>query len=77
LSSSNRIAAPQLGQFISTDISDSANPDRQHPTTMAIRKDGRQLDCELRDYGAWGVEVQVRVALKTAFVTGLLARAIV
>jgi hypothetical protein len=59
LSSSNRIGAPQLGQFISTDISDSANPDRQHPTTMAIRKDGRQLDCELRDYGAWGVEVQV------------------
>src|ERR1700680_1700861 len=25
----------------------------------AVRKDGRQLDCELRDHGAWGVEVQV------------------
>jgi hypothetical protein len=25
----------------------------------AIRKDGQQLDCELRDHGAWGVEVQV------------------
>jgi hypothetical protein len=25
----------------------------------AIRKDGRQLDCELRDHGEWGVEVQV------------------
>jgi hypothetical protein len=25
----------------------------------AIRKDGRQLDCELRDHGAFGVEVQV------------------
>src|SRR6202521_3697534 len=25
----------------------------------AVRKDGRQLDCELRDHGPWGVEVQV------------------
>src|ERR1700686_1498388 len=25
----------------------------------AIRKDGRQLDCELRDHGEWGVEMQV------------------
>ena len=25
----------------------------------AVRKDGRQLDCELRDHGEWGVEVQV------------------
>jgi hypothetical protein len=25
----------------------------------ATRSDGRQLDCELRDHGAWGVEVQV------------------
>jgi hypothetical protein len=25
----------------------------------AIRKDGQQLDCELRDHGPWGVEVQV------------------
>jgi hypothetical protein len=25
----------------------------------AIRKDGRQLDCELRDHGALGVEVQI------------------
>jgi hypothetical protein len=24
-----------------------------------IRKDGQQLDCELRDHGPWGVEVQV------------------
>jgi hypothetical protein len=24
-----------------------------------VRKEGRQLDCELRDHGAWGVEVQV------------------
>jgi hypothetical protein len=24
----------------------------------AVRKDGRQLDCQLRDHGAWGVEVQ-------------------
>jgi hypothetical protein len=23
----------------------------------AIRKNGRQLDCELREHGAWGVEV--------------------
>ena len=28
-------------------------------TLWAIRKDGRQLDCELRDRGPWGVEVQV------------------
>ena len=25
----------------------------------AVRKDGRQLDCELRDHGAWAGEVQV------------------
>jgi hypothetical protein len=25
----------------------------------AVQKDGRQLDCELRDHGEWGVEVQV------------------
>ena len=25
----------------------------------AIRKDGQQLDCELRDHGQWGVEVQI------------------
>ena len=25
----------------------------------AIRKDGQQLDCELRDHGEWGVEVQI------------------
>jgi hypothetical protein len=25
----------------------------------AIRKDGQQLDCELRDHGPWGVEVQI------------------
>jgi hypothetical protein len=25
----------------------------------AIRKDGRQLDGELRDHGQWGVEVQI------------------
>jgi hypothetical protein len=25
----------------------------------AALKDGRQLDCELRDHGEWGVEVQV------------------
>ena len=25
----------------------------------AIQKDGRQPDCELRDHGAWGGEVQV------------------
>jgi hypothetical protein len=25
----------------------------------AVRKDGRQLDCELRDHGEWCVEVQV------------------
>jgi hypothetical protein len=24
-----------------------------------IQKDGHQLDCELRDHGAWGVEVQI------------------
>jgi hypothetical protein len=24
-----------------------------------IRKDGQQLDCELRDHGEWGVEVEV------------------
>jgi hypothetical protein len=25
----------------------------------SIRKDGLQLDCELRDHGEWGVEVQI------------------
>ena len=25
----------------------------------AIRKDGQQLDCELRDHGPWSIEVQV------------------
>jgi hypothetical protein len=25
----------------------------------AIRKKGQQLDCELRDHGEWGVEVQI------------------
>jgi hypothetical protein len=25
----------------------------------AIQKDGHRLDCELRDYGAWDVEVQI------------------
>src|ERR1700730_10486473 len=25
----------------------------------AIGKNGRQLDCELRDHGEWGVEVQI------------------
>jgi hypothetical protein len=25
----------------------------------AIRKDGQQLDCDLRDHGEWGVEVQI------------------
>ena len=25
----------------------------------AIRKNGRQLDCELRDHGGWGVEMRV------------------
>jgi hypothetical protein len=25
----------------------------------AIRKDGRQIDCELCDHGAWGVEMQI------------------
>jgi hypothetical protein len=25
----------------------------------AVRKDGRQLDCELREHGEWGIEVQV------------------
>src|SRR6202022_3611776 len=25
----------------------------------AVRKDGRQLDCEVRDHGAWGVEVHI------------------
>jgi hypothetical protein len=29
----------------------------EHP--WAVRKDGRQLDRELRDHGEWGVEVQV------------------
>jgi hypothetical protein len=24
-----------------------------------IQKDGQQLDCELRDHGHWGVEVQI------------------
>lgn len=30
---------------------------REH--LWAIRKDGQQLDCELRDHGDWGVEVQI------------------
>ena len=25
----------------------------------AVRKDGRQIDCELCDHGAWGVEMQI------------------
>ena len=24
-----------------------------------VRKDGRQIDCELCDHGAWGVEMQI------------------
>jgi hypothetical protein len=33
-------------------------PKRGEPL-WAILKDGQQLECELRDHGAWGVEVQV------------------
>jgi hypothetical protein len=25
----------------------------------AVRKDGRQIDCELCDHGTWGVEMQI------------------
>ena len=25
----------------------------------SLRKNGRQYDCELRDHGTWGIEVQV------------------
>jgi hypothetical protein len=44
---------------------DSPNhtPARRQPRVgehlWAIRKNCRQLDCELRDHGGWGVEVQV------------------
>jgi hypothetical protein len=35
-------------------------PERQPGEHLwTIRKYGRQLDCELRDHGQWGVEVQV------------------
>jgi hypothetical protein len=36
-------------------------PRLRHPEEhlWAIRKNGRQLDCELRDHGPWGVEVQI------------------
>jgi hypothetical protein len=34
-----------------------ARKPREH--LWAIRKDGQQLDCELRDHGEWGVEVQI------------------
>jgi hypothetical protein len=36
-------------------------PGQRQPSEhlWAVRKDGRQLDCEVRDHGAWGVEVQV------------------
>jgi hypothetical protein len=38
----------------------TAPPERRPSEHLwAVRKDGRQLDCELRDHGAWGVEVQV------------------
>jgi hypothetical protein len=32
------------------------NPSRH---LWAVRKDGQQVDCELRDHGPWGVEVQI------------------
>jgi hypothetical protein len=37
------------------------SPRQRQPTEhlWAIRKDGQQLDCELRDCGLWGVEVQL------------------
>jgi hypothetical protein len=34
-------------------------PRQPNEHLWAFRKDGRQLDCQLRDHGAWGVEVQV------------------
>jgi hypothetical protein len=38
-----------------------ASPRHPQPGELlwTIRKDGRQYDCELRDHGVWGVEVQV------------------
>jgi hypothetical protein len=39
----------------------TAAPRQRQPSEhlWSVRKDGCQLDCELRDHGAWGVEVQV------------------
>jgi hypothetical protein len=34
-------------------------PPRAPAHLWVIRKDGRQFDWELRDHGAWGVEVQI------------------
>jgi hypothetical protein len=58
LSSSNRIGAPQLGQFISADISD---PPTRIGSILHHGSLGRTAanSRELRDYGASGVEVQV------------------
>jgi hypothetical protein len=40
--------------------SDGVEATREYGLGLAFtRKDGRQLDCELRDHGEWGVEVQV------------------
>src|ERR1700687_5651342 len=36
-------------------------PPRRGEHLWTVRKNGGQLDCELRVHGAWGVEVQVYV----------------
>lgn len=46
-------------QFASFMAGRIAHKEVQYEHLWAVRKDGRQLDCELRDHGAWGMEVQV------------------
>jgi hypothetical protein len=45
--------------FYGPDHTPAPRPRQPNEHLWAIRKDGRQLDCELRDHGEWGVEVRV------------------
>jgi hypothetical protein len=38
---------------------DRATPAAPDERLWAIRKGGRNLDCELCDHGVWGAEIQV------------------
>jgi hypothetical protein len=45
--------------FYAPNRSASARPPRVAEPLWAVQKEGRQLACELRDEGAFGVDVQV------------------